>query len=240
MDQLRLIFVLDILDGVTVHAVGGMRDSYRPVHLSSKIVDDSDPIAVISAVRPDETYIADLNAITQTSEHSSSASLIPQIRERGGTRVMLDMGVRSGEDLELASRIADSVVIGTETASLELIEHASGKGVFLSIDIRNGEVLTSDHRLKAPPLGLLDLMNSFELEGIIILNLSHVGMKKGLDTRFIEQAVGRSDHPILVGGGIRGVHDLDLLGQIGVEGALVATAVHDGSIPLHLISHRAR
>jgi phosphoribosylformimino-5-aminoimidazole carboxamide ribotide isomerase len=40
---------------------------------------------------------------------------------------------------------------------------------------------------------------------------------------------------VLVGGGIKGMEDLEVLERIGISGALVATAVHSGKIPVHLI-----
>ncbi|VUT28089.1 MAG: hypothetical protein SYNGOMJ08_00650 [Candidatus Syntrophoarchaeum sp. GoM_oil] len=73
MQTFRVIFVIDILNGIVVHAVGGEQDHYCPVHLTSGLVGSSDPISVINAVKPDETYIADLNAIMKTSKTSAHA-----------------------------------------------------------------------------------------------------------------------------------------------------------------------
>jgi phosphoribosylformimino-5-aminoimidazole carboxamide ribotide isomerase len=36
---------------------------------------------------------------------------------------------------------------------------------------------------------------------------------------------------LLAGGGVRGAGDLDALARLGVDGALVATALHDGRLP---------
>ncbi|MCW7076729.1 MAG: HisA/HisF-related TIM barrel protein [Candidatus Syntrophoarchaeum sp.] len=239
MATFRVIFVIDILNGKVVHAVKGERDTYRQVHLTSRIVRTSNPVRLLNVIKPDETYIADLNAIMRTSEPSSNTPIISEIRDRTRTKVILDMGVSCIEELEVASGVSDSVVIGTETASFEIIESASGMGAFLSLDIKNDEVLTDDPGLKIPPIKLLEAMNSFDLEGVIILNLSNVGTKQGFDLDFLKACVQISDHPIFLGGGVRGVDDLGLLENIGVSGALVATAIHDGSIPLSLISHRA-
>ncbi|MHC1565965.1 MAG: HisA/HisF-related TIM barrel protein [Candidatus Syntropharchaeales archaeon] len=239
MATFRVIFVIDILNGKVVHAVKGERDTYRQVHLTSRIVRTSNPVRLLNIIKPDETYIADLNAIMRTSEPSSNTPIISEIRDRTRTKVILDMGVSCIEELGVASGVSDSVVIGTETASFEIIESASGMGAFLSLDIKNDEVLTDDPGLKIPPIKLLEAMNSFDLEGVIILNLSNVGTKQGFDLDFLKACVQISDHPIFLGGGVRGVDDLGLLENIGVSGALVATAIHDGSIPLSLISHRS-
>jgi phosphoribosylformimino-5-aminoimidazole carboxamide ribotide isomerase len=40
---------------------------------------------------------------------------------------------------------------------------------------------------------------------------------------------------LLFGGGISGVRDLDLLASAGFDGAVVATAVHTGKIPIDAV-----
>jgi len=237
MDVFRVIFVVDILDGSVVHARKGERENYHLIHRRSRIVDTSDPVNVIQTIKPRETYIADLDAIMRASAPSPNASIIAQIREETDTSVILDMGIRSVDDLEFASSISNFVVIGTETATLKVIEAASGMDVFISLDMKDHEIITRDSKLKISPHALLELTNTLNLAGIIILNLSNVGTKKGLDIGFLERTVEISDHPIFLGGGVRGVDDLRLLEEIGVEGALVATAIHDGAIPCKLIQY---
>ncbi|TFH42564.1 MAG: phosphoribosylformimino-5-aminoimidazole carboxamide ribotide isomerase, partial [ANME-2 cluster archaeon] len=49
------------------------------------------------------------------------------------------------------------------------------------------------------------------------------------------EVVDHSNHNIILGGGIRNLKDISLLKDIGLEGALVATSVHNGSIPVDMI-----
>jgi len=44
-----------------------------------------------------------------------------------------------------------------------------------------------------------------------------------------------SRHPLILGGGVKGEEDLLALEGMGFSGALVATAVHNGKIPLKRI-----
>ena len=64
-DTFRLIPVLDVQDRIAVHAVGGIRSHYRPLH--TKLHASSDPIAIARAYRDvlglNELYLADLDAI---------------------------------------------------------------------------------------------------------------------------------------------------------------------------------
>jgi phosphoribosylformimino-5-aminoimidazole carboxamide ribotide isomerase len=62
-----------------------------------------------------------------------------------------------------------------------------------------------------------------------------VGTSIGLDRDFLEKAVFASDHPLILGGGVKGPEDLNTLKDLGFGGALVATAVHSGNIPLEMV-----
>jgi len=62
-----------------------------------------------------------------------------------------------------------------------------------------------------------------------------VGTSCGLDREFLEKAASISNHPLILGGGVKDVEDLETLEDLGFRGALVATAVHDGSIPLEMV-----
>ncbi|MDD5473505.1 MAG: HisA/HisF-related TIM barrel protein [Candidatus Methanoperedens sp.] len=228
----RIVFVLDILNGNAVHAVRGERAKYLPVK-GSRICESSSPIDIISALTPNEVYIADLDSLQHIG---NNFELIKRISTT--TRTMADTGVENMNDVEKCARIADTVILGTETASLDLIENAamrySGR-INVSIDMKNGRVLTKDRRMEAEPQKLVKLLNEYDIGDIIILELSKVGTGAGIDAEFLSNIAGLSSHTVLVGGGIRDMDDINALKEIGVGGALVATAVHKGKIPVELI-----
>ena len=240
----RLIFVLDLLDGVVVHAKRGEREKYEPIHRFSSVVETSDPLRVLEAVRPAEIYLADLNRLTGTG--GSNKEAVSEIRAKNNeARLMLDCGVRGVVELrEVAEAgLADTIVLGTETASLSLLEAASNvfcscstsASASVSLDLFNKKVLARDESLRVEPLGLLEKLNAFSVEEIIVLELDRVGTKRGIDFDFLARCVECSEHSILCGGGVRGCEDLSRLEAVGVKGALVATAVHDRAIPLDLL-----
>jgi len=230
----RLIFVMDLLDGVVVHAKRGERDKYEPIHRFSSIVTSSDPVRVIEALKPKEVYIADLNRLMNTG---NNRPILEDLRTRNrDLRIMLDYGVKGMEDLKEAvvAEMADKFVLGTETISIELLEEASksSSDIIVSVDLFNGEVLTSDTRMKIDPLQLIKELNKFPVRDVIVLELNRVGTKSGIDLEFLARAVALSEHDILCGGGVRNCDDVYKMAEIGVKGALVATAVHDGGIPV--------
>ncbi len=226
----RCVFVLDLFNGSAVHAVRGEREKYKPIGAKSRVVETSDPLSILEALRPKEVYVADLDRIMGTGDN---LDLIGEMSQKAET--MADVGISSVGELDL---LPPSVtpVLGTETGSLSLIKGASSRrNVTVSIDIFRGEVLSRDPALKFTPLELICELNQLPVKEIILLSLDRVGTSMGLDEGFLRKAVNLSERPVLLGGGVKDGSDLDRLEALGIAGTLVATAVHEGKIPLDAI-----
>lgn len=228
---MRCIFVLDIFNGAVVHAVRGERSRYEPIDRFSKVVSSSDPICVIQEIRPREVYVADLNLLTGCGDNLEAISEISRI-----AKTLADIGPSQSSDLDRLPREVVPV-FGTETASLGLMREASDRGgAVVSIDTKNRKVIARDPELAAlSPQDILRRLNEIQLESVILLELDRVGTSAGLDGDFLAETVSISDHPLILGGGIRGVEELQALEELGFQGALVATAVHNGRIPLEAL-----
>jgi phosphoribosylformimino-5-aminoimidazole carboxamide ribotide isomerase len=226
----RCVFVLDLFNGSAVHAVRGEREKYQPIGAKSRVVETSDPLSILEALRPKEVYVADLDRIMGSGDN---LDLIGELARKSET--MADVGISSVEELDLLPSDC-TPVLGTETGSLSLIERASSRrNVTVSIDIFRGEVLTCDPVLKFTPLELICELNSLSIKEIILLSLDRVGTSMGLDEGFLRKAADLSDNPVLLGGGVKDGSDLERLEELGLAGALVATAIHEGKIPLDAI-----
>ena len=109
-----VIPVLDLLNGVVVHAVEGKRDRYQ--RLRSALVDSCDPSRVMRALmeylRPQFIYVADLDGILyQKTNRCVLAELT-----RMDVRLIVDAGVCRVEDAEdLLNLGIDRIVLPTET-----------------------------------------------------------------------------------------------------------------------------
>jgi phosphoribosylformimino-5-aminoimidazole carboxamide ribotide isomerase len=235
---MRVVPVIDLKDGTAVHAVRGERERYRPVR--------ADPLSIARAFRSelglDELYVADLDAIGGESERGPAggvgdhgAMLAALARE---ARVMVDAGVsepaRARALLDLG---AHRVVVGTETLSGpdaldRLLAELPDGGVILSVDLREGRLLSPDAQLVG--LAALDAVARLHRSGLreaIVLDLARVGSDAGPDVALIaELHAAFPDLELLAGGGVRDVEDLRALDAAGAAGALVATALHSGVI----------
>ncbi len=225
---MRCIYVLDILNGAVVHAVRGERSSYEPIAGFSRIVSTSEPLGILQELRPREVYVADLNLLTGRGDNLEVIKKISAV-----TRTMADMGISKYGDLDRLPASV-SMVLGTETASLQLIEEAAReKRVVVSIDMMKRKVLARDPELAGQtPLQLLQRLNCLKLEGVILLELDRVGTSAGLDGPFLEEAAAIAKHPLILGGGVKDEEDLRTLQENGFSGALLATALHNGRIPV--------
>ncbi|MHC1636160.1 MAG: HisA/HisF-related TIM barrel protein [Candidatus Methanospirareceae archaeon] len=230
-----MILAMDILDGKVVHARRGEREKYEPIHLFSSIVEDSAPLHVLEKLNPREVYIADLDRLLKRGDNKE---VIKEMKKRNReVEIMLDYGIESERDLREVIDAADNIILGTETASLELIRRASASesNISVSVDLFGRKVVTKDKKMKIDPYLLIKELNNYRLKDIIVLELDRVGMKRGVDFSFLSRIVEISNHNILCGGGVRSCEDIYKMEEIGVKGAIVATAIYDGSIPISLL-----
>jgi phosphoribosylformimino-5-aminoimidazole carboxamide ribotide isomerase len=66
---------------------------------------------------------------------------------------------------------------------------------------------------------------------VIVLDLARVGTGAGVDLALMRRVRAAAPHAALfAGGGVRGPDDLSRLADAGCDGALVATALHDGRL----------
>ncbi|MEM2924296.1 MAG: HisA/HisF-related TIM barrel protein [Methanocellales archaeon] len=225
--MLRVILALDLMNGIAVHAIRGERHLYKP--LRSKICSSPDPKEIIAALNPREVYIADLDRIARKGDNFE---VIKTISKQCST--MVDVGIGSYEELLeiLNKKLAHKLVLGTETANLKLIQAAAEHDVTVSIDIKQNKLLSQDPDL-ASPVEAAKMISKVGIAEIIVLNLDKVGTASGVDLEILQQIKAQvKGSRIIAGGGVRDMEDLKILEEIGVDGAIVATAIHNGSIPV--------
>jgi phosphoribosylformimino-5-aminoimidazole carboxamide ribotide isomerase len=255
---MRVVGVIDLKGGAAVHAVRGERERYRPVR-SAIGGDDGDALALARGFRDalglEEIYVADLDAIVGKSEHAAGSgdaagngdtaigaaagdhrALLRALASEA--RVMVDAGVsepaRARALLDLG---AHRVIVGTETLSGpdaldRLVAEMPDGALVLSVDLRDGRVLSPDPQLAgAPALDALGRLRRPGLREAIVLDLARVGSGAGPDVALIaELHAAFPELELLAGGGVRTLEDLRALDGAGAAGALVATALHRGVI----------
>lgn len=227
MGPLRIIPVIDIMGGVAVRAVGGRRDEYRP--LATPLAASSDPCAVAEGflrLRPFRTiYLADLDAITGQGANDRALSRLSAAFPK--VEFWIDRGGLAPPAAENFARVIGSESLSPDAPAPDLSE---ARNAILSLDFDAGGF--------RGPLGL-EQRPEFWPSRVIVMTLAKIGGGAGPDFARLAQIKARAgSREVYAAGGLRGAEDLAGLAGLGIAGALVATALHEGRIgPSELAAH---
>ena len=234
---MRVIGVVDLLAGHAVHARAGKRADYRPVQaVGGSSIEPGDAPALahvyLDRLGLSELYVADLDAILGNAWQQSLVAALAAL----GAPVWLDAGISSVDQAHLAIGLgAAHVIVGLETlpsfeALAQICAAIGGKRVALSLDLRDGHPIgTAADDLPAHETAARAA--DAGAGALIVIDLARVGTASGPDFDTIAR-VRRAvpELTLLAGGGIRGLEDVERLADSGCDGALVATALHDGTL----------
>lgn len=237
---MKIIPVIDILNGKVVHAVRGKRSEYQP--LVSVLCKSTDPLEVarcFGALSFNELYVADIDAIIDCSD---DLGVFRRLANGTSMKLMVDAGVTSEERAKnLLENGVSKLVIGTETLQkkdfvADALDAFGSDHVIVSLDLKDDKVLTR------PSFdGCTDafcLLKEFEdigLSQVIVLDLTRVGSNEGVNFEFLRKIREKVRLSVYVGGGVRDIEDLVDLREIGVSGVLVASALHSGKISVQAL-----
>jgi phosphoribosylformimino-5-aminoimidazole carboxamide ribotide isomerase len=232
---LKIIPVIDILNGKVVHAVRGKRKEYQP--LQSILTKSTEPLEVAQAFKTlgfNELYIADLDAIIDCS---SSFQPLKPLAQQTGLKLWVDAGITNMERAQsLLSNGISKLIVGTETLQTtrlvgQAVEIFGSNHVVVSLDLKGDKLLVKmDFDGCQSPICLLNDFKEMGVSQVIVLDLTRVGSGEGVNVDFLKKVIAEVGVDVYVGGGVRDINDLIQLRTIGVSGALIATALHSGKI----------
>jgi HisA/HisF family protein len=223
-----IIPVLDLKAGRVVHARAGERAHYRPIQ--TPLAATSAPVDVLAGLRSlapfRRIYIADLDAIEGSGGHGAAVEALAQAY--ADLEIWLDGGFASLEAALAAGAERIVPVLGSESLAGEAAIAAAVAGAgaahcVLSLDYRGEDFLGPEALEREPASWPLD---------VIVMTLARVGTGQGPDLdrlARVKAAAGR--RRVWAAGGVRGIEDIEQLAAMGLAGALVATALHDGRLP---------
>jgi phosphoribosylformimino-5-aminoimidazole carboxamide ribotide isomerase len=233
---MQIIPVIDIKNGIAVHAKGGHRERYAA--LETRFADVPEPTAIIAGMltvlKIARIYIADLDAITKSADSSARAAadnnaMIRQLaRDYPNLDFMIDSGltVRSVLDDYLQHDNLEFVIASETLSTLQdynavMTRIPATRGV-LSLDRRG------DRRLG--PAALFERPSMWP-QRVINMNLACVGGDDGPDWDGLEALRARCpDCHIYAAGGVRDLDDLGRLVALGTTAVLIGSALHDGRL----------
>lgn len=226
----RLIPVIDIRHNVAVRGIGGRRQEYRPIELSS----DPVPLALelCRRAKSHELYLADLDAI---EGRAANTDVWTDLSQRG-VQLWIDAGVRTARDVDqLLDAEVTKIVAGLETLTgagelRAIIETAGPARICFSLDLKAGKPLGGLNW----PTGVSRIVESAVDAGVtqtLVLDLADVGSGNGPSTVALCRSIHERYPDLLLaaGGGVRNMADIGALGAAGVTSVLVSSALYAGS-----------
>lgn len=228
---MQIVPVLDLKGGIVVHARRGRRAEYAP--LRSPLVEGCEPIAVARALRAvcrsSVLYVADLDALAGVPVDEATLRALSKVAEP-----WVDAGATTPERAAALQRagVARNVV-GTESLGSSVqLELFAGPPLVLSVDLRQGRLISPDPALaEREPAAAAPLARELAVRELLVIDLARVGSGSGPPLDAVAQlAQALPGVDIYAGGGVRDDADLRALESAGAAGALVATALHEGSI----------
>lgn len=218
---MQIIPVIDLKNGVVIHAKFGQRETYQPI--KSVLTTNPDIYSVLNSFLQlhnfNTFYIADLDAITG---QGSQRDLIEHVaKDFPKMTFWVDAGYQKARDF-LSNYLP---VLGSECFTddnfCEILEFE--KRFILSLDFgTNGEKLGSQKFFTQTNLWS---------KNVIVMTLNRVGSSQGVAIDLLEKF--KRDYPktnFIAAGGVQNSDDLVQLERIGIEQVLVASALHSGTI----------
>ncbi len=237
---MNILPVLDLMEGKIVRGVGGRRHEYRPV--VSRLVPSAEPLVVAEALHADfgfaEFYLADLDAI----QGGRPSFEVYTSLQQAGFCLWIDAGIQSEASealLRLRENDSISIVVGLETlegpAALQrIVAHIGAARIIFSLDLKDGQQLGRPGAWPANDAWSIaqHAVARCGVGRMIVLDLARVGVGRGVGTEELckELKTRFPDLQLTAGGGVRSIEDVHRLARVGVNYALVASALHDGLI----------
>lgn len=219
--MLKIIPVIDLKNGLVVHAKRGDRENYQPI--KSVLTPHSDIYSVLNSFLTlhnfESFYIADLDAITyQNNQHDLIEQVLSDFPK---ITFWVDAGYQKARNF-LPNYLP---VLGSECFTDDNFHELE--------NFKKRFILSLDFDAKDEKLGSQKFFSQNESwsENVIVMTLNRVGSSQGVAIDLLAEF--KRDYPktnFIAAGGVRTCEDLMLLKKIGIEQVLVASALHSGAI----------
>lgn len=228
---MKVFPAVDILNRKCVQLVGGDPDS--------KIFENEDPLIISRkwSEYSDYLHLIDLDAAIYNTD--INRDIIKKILSEVKVPAEVGGGVRNIEIVrELIEAGADKLIMGTSAVkNLELLKKARdefGKDrIVIALDVKGEEVSISGWT-QGSGLTIFEAIKNLEeyASSYLITSIGVEGRMKGPDIELYKKILSLTDVEIIASGGISSIDDLIKLDKVGINKAVVGTAIYTNKIDL--------
>jgi phosphoribosylformimino-5-aminoimidazole carboxamide ribotide isomerase len=226
-----VIPAIDILGGRCVRLVQG--DYRRATEYSD------DPVEVARAhvaTGAQRLHVVDLDAARGSGDNHS---VVERLLKAVNVEVEVAGGIRTQSRVDGWLALGASyAVMGTAAVRqpevlADSVEAHPGR-VLAALDVKDGKPAVSGWTLtESTDLDvLLARWSDLRLAGVVLTCVDRDGTMEGPDLDTLKHTVDGSSLPVLYGGGLGSVRDLEKLAAAGASGAILGKALYEGSIDL--------
>jgi 1-(5-phosphoribosyl)-5-[(5-phosphoribosylamino)methylideneamino] imidazole-4-carboxamide isomerase/N-(5'phosphoribosyl)anthranilate isomerase len=229
MSTLTLLPAVDVTGGQAVQLVQGVAGSEKRY---------GDPLAAAREWQRQGAQWIHLVDLDAAFGRGDNAVLLRDVIEALDIKVELSGGIRDDASLKRALDAgADRVNIGT--AALEdpqwcdKVASEYGEQVAIGLDVRGDRLAARGWTREGGEL--YDVLQRLEAAGCaryVVTDVNSDGMLSGPNLDLLRRVCDRTGKPVIASGGISTLDDLRVLAgltDIGVEGAIVGTALYEGN-----------
>ena len=226
IEGFQLLPAVDVLDG---RAVRLERGDFAAV--TRKAGDPLELVRRFAATGPPLLHVVVLDAARDGGAPVELAARV--VEAAGSVPVQLGGGVRSaGDALALVVAGVARVIVGTAVVEQgpEPYVEALGDRLVAALDVRDGVVRTHGWE-RSGGLGIdeaVDRCRAASVARLLCTAIDRDGTLAGPDVDLLARVAAGFGGPILAAGGIRSRDDLEVLAELGLEGAVVGRALLDG------------
>ncbi|MCX7627056.1 MAG: HisA/HisF-related TIM barrel protein [Methylophilaceae bacterium] len=222
-----VIPVVDLMGNKVVRARQGERHAYRP--LETPLCASADPLDVACALFGlypfTALYVADLDAIQGRGSHYPVLRALR--RALPDVELWVDAGIATPDASQPLLELGLTCVVGSESqrtaaSAFRLLRHIGQDQAVLSLDYAGNTPMGPEE---------LFIRSNHWPQRVIAMTLKQVGSHAGPDWERLDAVLRCAEgRAVYAAGGVRDVGDLIRLKRMGASGALVASALHDGTL----------
>lgn len=231
---MRIIPAIDILDGKCVRLTKG--------DYSTKKIYNENPIEVakeFEAAGMQYLHLVDLDGAK--ANHIVNYKVLEQITSKTTLKIDFGGGLKTDEDLHIAFNSGAKQITGGSIAVKDpevfqgWLSKYGGIKIMLGADCINEKIAINGWQEESG-MNVIPFIQSYENKGIkyvICTDIAKDGMLEGPSFDLYKRILNESrDIRLIASGGVTSLEDLNVLEDLGCEGAIIGKALYEGHIRL--------
>ncbi|RNC63733.1 1-(5-phosphoribosyl)-5-[(5-phosphoribosylamino)methylideneamino]imidazole-4-carboxamide isomerase [Proteiniphilum sp. X52] len=228
---MRIIPAIDIIGGKCVRLTKG---DYN----TQKIYND-DPLEVAKKFEANGIrylHVVDLDGAR--SKHIVNHKILHDIASKTSLRVDFGGGIKSDEDIRIAFENGASQITGGSVAVQQPDTFRQWLGTYgpekiiLGADSNHRKIATHGW-MQQSELEVVDFISDHAKKGIVYVICTDIqkdGMLQGTSNELYREIIEKTGVKLIASGGVSSIDDLQVLKQLGCDGAIIGKAFYEGKI----------